>query len=163
MAYVSELVDGEAFVQNVLENAFEAIARVPIGRDEDLGIQYSVQVALITLEDEDYGEDAMELCFDIVAIGSENPTYIGDGRDTKDFLVGEERAKVLDVVCTCATGLLESRKPAHVHMTTKFGPTPRKALTKYALLSRSIRSAGYSGGKADGYESLDIWMFVRDE
>ena len=163
MAYETQLGGGGEFIQNVLENALESIARVPIGHDEDLGVQYSVHVTLITLEHESYGEDSMELSFDVVAIGSEEPTYICDGRDTSHFLVGEERSKVLGVVCSCTVGLLESRKPMNVHMSTMYGPTPRKALTKYSILSHAIRSAGYKGGRADGYEGLDIWMFVRDE
>jgi len=163
MPYVSDLPDDLALTINTLENSSEAIARVPIGRDLTTGTQYSIFVALISLVDEDFGEGAMEIIFEVVAIDAGNPIYHLDGRETKTFLIGRERTKVLDAICQCVHLLVKLREPPLVHMGTSSGPTPKKALTKYNAVSRAIRDAGYTGGPADRYDELDIWMFIKDD
>lgn len=162
MPYTSDLEHETDISVALFENAFEAIARVPIGHDDEAKIQYSVMAGLITLPEETYGEGAMEVSFEVVEISDASPIYYCDGRETKNFLVSEERRKVLDIVCLAVHTLVERRNPKLITMSTKYGPTPKQALMKYELVSKTIRQAGYVGGSADSYNDLDLWMFIRN-
>jgi hypothetical protein len=163
MAFVSDLPhdDTMSFLVVARESAHETEVRVPIGHDPDSELRYSLIVAFYTLPEEDYGEGAMEVSFEIVAIGAGQPIYFLNGIETKAFLVTAEiRAQVLEIVAFTVREVLQRRKPLSVHMATKNPGTPRKALVKYQTIASAIRQAGFKGGKVDPYEGIDNWMFV---
>lgn len=144
-------------------NPDEREARVPIGHDPDLNLQYNLIVSLYTLNEAEFGEGAAEITFEIVAIGEGDPIYFMDGSETKAFLrVQRQRDQVLSLTAFLAQQLLEHRKPQSVHMSTKSRHTPDKALRKYASLTKAILELGYVGGRADTFDGIDIWMFRRD-
>lgn len=161
MAYVSDLADGVPYKQTLLESKLEALLRVPIGRDDELGIQYSAYVSLIRL-DPFYGQaENTELAFDVVAHDGKRASYIGDGLGTKPFIVGHERVKVLGVICQAAHMLLQRRNPASVTYSTLQPNLPPKALVKYVALGQAVQAAGYVGGQPDSFEGHRIWMFTN--
>lgn len=161
MAYVSDLAEGVPYKQILLESNLEALLRLAIGRDDELGVQYSAQVSLIRLGPF-YGEaENTELAFDVVAHDGEHATYISDGLGTKPFIVGHERVKVLGVICQAANMLLQRRNPASVIFSTLQPNLPPKALAKYGQLSEAVQVAGYEGGQSDPFEGHRIWMFTK--
>lgn len=163
MAFVSDIpTDGTMSIMvNSRENDLETEVRVPIGHDPDEGLQYSVIVAFYTLSDEEYGEDAMEVTFEIVAIGDGDPIYYANGRETKAFLDDDEtRGLVLEIVAFHVHEVLARRRPSSVHMATKTANTPRKALVKYECINSAIVEAGYYGGQVNAFNAIDKWMFV---
>ena len=161
MAYVSDLVDGVPVKMTILDGGpLESLVRAPIGRDDATGTQYSVVVSLIRL-DPFFGEEVnMELTFDVVAHDGLGPTYIGDGSATT-FIVGNERFKVLCLVCEAAMLLLQRRNPISVTYSTLQPNLPTKALHKYRVLGKAVRDCGYVGGDADEFDGHRIWMFTK--
>jgi len=162
MPFVLDICDDEPFETRILKNSLEILATVPIGRDPDIGAQYSAHVALIRLEPFD-GDYKAELMFDVVEATSEGSRFIDSGLETKGFLVGDDRKAVLDVICGATACLLAQRQPDAIVMTTSQSNLPRKALVKYVRVTKAIRGSGYDGGEGNTFEGQRIWMFVKRE
>lgn len=160
MAFTFEISEGDEIAVKVLENRFETLGIVPIGRDPERSVFFSVQVSLMDIGPPDGSLSRMELMFDIVMEGDEAPDYIDDGRRTK-FLTADQRRIVLVVICEVANRLLCHRAPDQVLMSTVDGTLPRKALVKYDAVSSAVVEAGYVGGRCDAFEGQQLWMFAK--
>lgn len=160
MAYVTDILDDVPCKTTILDAGLEALARTPIGRDDALGIQYSLLVSLLRL-DPFYGEaHNMELTFDVVAHDGATSAYYSDGSETP-FIVGNERFKVLELVCQSAQLLLQHRNPTSVIYSTMEPNLPGKALRKYRTLGNAVAACGYVGGTADPLDGNRIWLFTK--
>lgn len=158
---LSDHLSGAPFQVDVLRNNREFIARLMIGADEETGVVFSAVVVLTSQPNLSAGQ--MELMFGIVeaALDGSTSTWINDGAQTRAFLKGESRKRVLDSICIMAQAVAEAAQPSVISFVTAVPDLPGKALTKYGHICKALRGAGYRGGKGDSYHGSEIWMLTR--
>ncbi len=148
---------------DILKGDGEFIARVPIGYDDDLGVVYSVFVALSPMIG--YADiPGYELVFNITVAAIDESTVHAcwDGRETRGFLTDAIlRKQVLAIICSCIGTLIDEAKPNLVSMTTHTAHLPRAALTKFDRICAMLGVRGFIAGKADQYNGRYIWMMDR--
>lgn len=158
---ISEQVIGAQFRVDMLQNESEHITRIMIGSDDETGSVFSVVVVLTSQPH--LPKNTMELMFGIVESSpeAEHEAWINDGAQTKRFLKGDHRKSVLQCICTMAFEMAKELQPDIITFVTAEAYLPPKALTKYGIICKALRDAGYRGGKGDSYHGSEIWMLTR--
>lgn len=161
MAYVSVLNDLELDIQVLTENN-GLTATVQIGYDDETNDVFSVVAFLAIVPGKP--NNHMELIFSVTRAevsGSDEPTSYNDGIQTRSFLRGEDRKRVLRAIAACAKRVIQRAHPDAISMQTAVASLPDVALTKYAILCDDISSLGYEWGRGDSYHGTHIWMLRR--
>jgi hypothetical protein len=158
---LSEQVTSGQVQVSVLQNDSEYIARILIGSDDESGAVFSAVVVLTSNPTLPAG--TLELMFGIVETSHDvdGEIWISDGAETQGFLKGADRKAVLDCICTMALELAKVAQPDVITFVTAVSYLPDKALTKYGIICKALRDAGYRGGKGDTYLGSEIWMLTR--
>lgn len=154
------LDNGSSYEANVLANADERIARVYVGRDDEDGSIYSILVAIIAVPGKP--ESHRELIFNIVEVTGEGHTYtLNDGQQTKRFLRGAYRKRVLGCVCSVVQSIVQKEDPEIVSFCTATVDLPKKALAKYGFVCKALKEVGYVGGGVDPYHGQRMWIMTK--
>lgn len=157
MTFQLLLHHGGPFEAQFLTGQGEDLAIVPIGHDGDT--TYSLIIAMVLRPG--HPANHKELIFYLLEVGPDGDYEIKTGLGTRRFLVGRDRAVVLDCICALVKRLAELCQPDVVSMTTIEERLPIKALSKYWRICEALRHAGYAGGQTDSYHGIHCWLFVK--
>lgn len=164
MAYRDLLQGKEIFdIQGFTERGGSShLCRVQIGDDDETGDVYSILVSLGAAIAQP--PQHMEIMFFVIrtvpATGYSED--LSDGRQTKSFLDSAAlRDGVLELICAVCCELLKLVKPDVVNYMTADINLPEKALKKYEVLCKALKTVGYEGREVDVYHGNHMWVLQR--
>ena len=161
LSFIFTLDESADFLLRQIESNSELISLFDIGYDDQTDTTYKALVSLEQIPGEP--QKHYELSFLITEFDQENQEVLhNDGQSTKSFLVGDNRNKVLAVICQVACHLAESSRARILIINTVQTYLPEKALAKYDTICASLRSHGYEGRRVDSYHGAEQWQIIKN-
>jgi hypothetical protein len=130
---------------------------IPIGYDDQADISYFASIGIDVL-----AGGMSELFFHVVEQSHETGaarTY-WCGKDTT-FIVGHDRALVLDAICAGAQLLVDVGTPEMIEVTTYDENPPEHALIKHFRVMSVFESNGYTISTFEPYHGKRLWKLKR--
>lgn len=130
----------------------------PIGYDPEDDSRWVVEVGFSP-----QGGGDMESHFAVIQIPRDGePRTFRSGLDTKTFIGGDDRERVMACALRATEHLLEHVRPDTVHRVTYDARQPARALAKHDAMSDVFIGFGYRVGAFDEYHGQRVWRMERE-
>lgn len=145
---------------DVIQIGSSVVVLVPIGfdREDDSDISYFASVGVDVT-----AGGGWEMFFHILEYdhhtGAEHRYW--SGKDTEAFIVGHDRARVLDAVCGAAQALIDHGSPDEIEVVTYDADPPEKAIIKHLTVMSVFERNGYRIKTFDPHHGRRIWILIR--
>lgn len=143
---------------NSFSSPSEGIVTVDLGDDMDMGLSYSLWVALMPKLA--YFPEAMEMAF---WISSYSPAYGGHlkywhGDQTKPFIEEQwQRKMIVDMIATASHMLVTTQKPDRIFLQT-MAVLPERGYAKYERVMTTLVPSGYQWQELEPYHGRRAWL-----
>jgi hypothetical protein len=139
--------------------AGENVAIIDLGYDDD-GTSYKILVALVVVTA--MPESHRDLYFSIVESKGDMPAkHLKRGIDTKPFLTGEHREKVLSAIALITVHLAKLVNCEVLTINTIETDLPYKALKKFDQICEYMTTDGYKGKRTNSFHGAEQWLIKK--